>query len=196
MSNTNNTPVVENLIISLIVSDQFTSLRPILKLINEAGGNIVNCRLSSMGEYLSGSLQIDGHWDCITKIESSLNNFAQNNTDCGVQLISQRTKTLQLHENLANPEAQKEYLPYKMSINNLDEPGLLDKIAEFFILQEITIQDLISTCYTSEFDSELSQIDIKIKIPTDIHIPSLKEQFDILCYNENLDAYLAPCKIS
>ena len=61
-------------------------------------------------------------------------------------------------------------------------------------LQEVNIQELATNSYTTEYGSELAQIDIKIKIPSDIHIPSLREQFDVLCYNENLDAQLSPVK--
>ncbi len=71
---------------------------------------------------------------------------------------------------------------------------MLQKITEFFVLQEITIQDLTARSYTAEYGAELAEIDIKIKVPSDIHIPSLREQFDVLCYNENLDASLTPHK--
>lgn len=188
MSNITNTLITENLIINIIGIDQFTSLMPIFKLINESGGNVIKSRIANFGGHFCGLILIDGHWDVIARIENQITSLALN---LDVKIILQRTNSEQYLQNNSNIE----YMPYKIAINNLDEPGLLEKITEFFVLQEITIQELSTTSYTSEFGSDLVQIDIKVKIPTDIHIPSLREQFDVLCYNENLDASLIPCKV-
>jgi glycine cleavage system transcriptional repressor len=193
MSNIINTTITENLIINLIGIDQFTSLMPIFKLINESGGNVIKSRIGNFGRHVCGSILIDGHWDAITRIENHIENLTSN---LDIKLIIQRTDLKAKQQtNNNNNNSNTEYMPYKIAINNLDEPGLLEKITEFFVLQEITIQDLSTTSYCSEYGAELVQIDIKVKIPTDIHIPSLREQFDVLCYNENLDASLNPCTV-
>ena len=198
MPNITNASVVQNLIINLIGINQFTSLMPLFKLINDYDGNVIASRVSKLGEHFSGYLLIDGRWDTITRIEKSIDSLE---SDLNLKIIYQRT----ISENmLADPKESsannnnddsKEYIPYKISINNLDEPGLLEKITEFFVLQEIIIQDLCTNSYTAEYGADMVQIDIKIKVPSDIHIPSLREQFEILCYNENLDASLMPYKI-
>jgi len=198
-SNIANTPKIQNLIISIIGTDQFISLLPLFKLINDFGGNVSNSKISQFGSHFVGSLVIDGRWDTITKIEQSIN---QLEASLKLKIHSQRSypesytsSANDLAYNSNNPESEEiSYLPYKMTINNLDEPGLLQKITEFFVLQEITIQDLCAKTYIAEYGAELAEIDIKIKIPSDVHIPSLREQFDVLCYNENLDASLTPHK--
>lgn len=201
MSNITNTPKIQNLIICIIGTDQFTSLPPLFKFINEAGGNIINSKISQFNNHYVGSLVVDGRWDAITKIEQAFDNNLENKLNIKIQC--QRSdvpsEDASSGSNLAS-EAENNnteeiiYLPYRISINNLDEPGLLQKIIDFFVLQEITIQDLNATTYIAEFGAELAQIDIKIKVPSDVHIPSLREQFDVLCYNENLDASLTPHK--
>lgn len=195
-TNIANTPKIQNLIISIIGTDQFTSLLPLFKLINDYNGNVINSKISQFGSHFAGLLVIDGPWDAITKIEQSLTQFEAN---FNLKIHSQRSHP-EDYTSCANDNKYKadneelSYLPYKISINNLDEPGLLRKITEFFVLQEITIQELTARSYTAEYGAELAEIDIKIKIPSDIHIPSLREQFDVLCYNENLDASLTPHK--
>lgn len=199
MSNIPNTPVIQNLIINFIGLDQFTSLMPIFKLINEANGNIIKSRISKFESHMTGFILIDGHWDTITRIEDSIKNLSSSlDQELNLKVIMQRTvsKEQDGSPDQNNCEITREFIPYKISINNIDEPGLLEKITEFFELQEVTIIDLTSNSYTSEFGSAQVQIDIKIKIPSDIHIPSLKEQFDVLCYNENLDARLIPYSVS
>lgn len=200
MSNITNTPVVQNLIINFIGFDQFTSLMPLLKLINEHNGNIVASRISQLGEHFSGLLLVDGPWNTIAQIENSLNSLAEKYE---LKILFERTTSdIQIEDstNYSHSETrtqkQQEFLPYKISIHNIDEPGLLEKMVDFFKLQEITIQDLATTTYASEYSSHMVQLEIKIKIPSDLHIPSLKEQFDILCYNENLDATLVPSRMT
>ncbi|MBP9722229.1 MAG: hypothetical protein KBD64_03605 [Gammaproteobacteria bacterium] len=203
MSNITNTPKIQNLIICIIGSDQFISLPPIFKLINEAGGNVTNSKISQFNNHFVGAMIVDGRWDAITKIEQAFNNNLESKLNIKIQcqrsdMPSQDNGSYSDSEHDINSESDNSEeimcLPYKISINNLDEPGLLQKIIEFFVLQEITIQDLNATTYIAEFGAELAQIDIKIKVPSDIHIPSLREQFDVLCYNENLDASLTPHK--
>ena len=214
MSNIANTAKIQNLIISIIGTDQAISLLPLFKLINDFDGNVINSKISQFGSHFAGMLVIDGRWDAITRIEQSL---PQLESKLQLKIQSQRSYPevtyLSNINNISNSERSEQhleesqenntndteaeeqtYLPYKIAINNLDEPGLLQKITEFFALQELTIQDLNATTYVAEFGAELAQIDIKIKIPSDIHIPSLREQFDVLCYNENLDASLTPHK--
>ncbi len=194
-TNITNPPKIQNLIISIIGSDQFTSLLPLFKLINDFNGNVTNSKISQFGSHFVGSFLIEGHWDTITKIEQSPGQFE---SSLKLKIHSQRSYP-EDYSSSANDAKYKDteelsYLPYRISINNLDEPGLLQKITEFFVLQEITIQDLAARSYTAEYGAELAEIDIKIKVPSDIHIPSLREQFDVLCYNENLDASLTPHK--
>jgi glycine cleavage system regulatory protein len=201
MSNITNTPIIQNLIINLIGIEQFKSLTPLFKLINEYGGNVITSRISQLGEHFSGLLLIDGHWDTITRIEQAIVELQDN---LKLKILVQRTKS-EFNYELNTPSSElkdnneitelTEYLPYKISINNLDEPGLLEKITEFFVLQEVLIQDLYTTSYTAEYNADMVQVDIKIKIPSEVHIPSLREQFEVLCYNENLDASLSPYKI-
>lgn len=195
-TNITNPPKIQNLIISIIGSDQFTSLLPLFKLINDFSGNVTNSKISQFGSHFVGLFVIEGHWDAITKIEQSLTQFE---ASLKLKIHSQRSYPEDYSSSANDTKYKTEneelsYLPYKISINNLDEPGLLQKITEFFVLQEITIQDLGARSYTAEYGAELAEIDIKIKIPSDIHIPSLREQFDVLCYNENLDASLTPHK--
>lgn len=196
MSNIPNTPTLQNLIINFIGLDQFTALCPLFKLINDLGGNIIKSKINQYGEHITGCLLIDGRWDTITRLEETLPTIIN---QLGLEVLIKRTKS---DEQAANDcleqssNEQLEYLPYKISINNQDEPGIIEKICSFFVLQEISIVDLSTHTYASEYNTELVQIDIKIKIPDDIHIPSLREQFNILCYNENLDASLAPYKTS
>jgi glycine cleavage system transcriptional repressor len=212
MSNIANTATIQNLIISIIGTDQSISLLPLFKLISDFDGNVINSKISQFGSHFAGMLVIDGRWDAITRIEQALSPLEsklqlkiQSQRSCPEITYLSNANHLLLNQaqdqdqNIGsstdnNTEEEQTYLPYKISINNLDEPGLLQKITEFFALQELTIQDLNATTYIAEFGAELAQIDIKIKIPSDIHIPSLREQFDVLCYNENLDASLTPHK--
>lgn len=205
MSNIANTPKIQNLIISIIGDTQDTSLLPLFKLINDYGGNVNNTKISQFGNKFVGYVVIEGRWDAITKIEQAVS--SQLEFKLKAKLQTQRNTLINhpggvpsehvqdTNRNLTEESSEEiTYLPYNISVNNLDEPGLVQKIIEFFVLQEITIQDLNAMTYVTEFGSELAQIDIKIKIPSDIHIPSLREQFDVLCYNENLDASLTPHK--
>lgn len=193
MSDVSNSVILQQVIINILGHSSVLDLNFIFKTISEHDGNIINSKLSNFKDYYSGTLTVEGRWDSILRIEESLNNLVKNvDFHIIMQRIPQETNDTadSLHQN----DPEKTFIPYKLSVHNIDEPGLIEKISTFFELQEITIIDLNSACYTSEYDTEMVQLDIKIKVPGDLHLPSLREQFDILCYNENLDACLSPIK--
>lgn len=185
MSENKNTPIIQQLILNFIGHHGQQNLLPLIKHINESGGNIINSNIKELGNNCSGTLLIDGRWDTIIKIEKAIPQFA---SDLDLKIISARTT--EPDDSLSDCEAT--YLPYQITINSQDDAGLLEKILAFFQLQEIHLVELSTKTYTSEYNSDLARVNILIKIPSDIHIPSLREQFDVLCFNENIDAELTP----
>ena len=72
----------------------------------------------------------------------------------------------------------------------IDRPGLLNKLLQFFYRENITIKE--ANTNTHPYNSNIVNIDIQIKIPTDLQIVSLRERFLTHCDILNLDISLEP----
>ena len=88
------------------------------------------------------------------------------------------------------------YIPYEIKVVNVDEVGIINKFTDFFAYQDIDIESLDSELYSSKYGANLLKLNIKVKIPGNLNIVSLREQFDIMCYDESFDATFKVSSIS
>ena len=119
-----------------ILGDQAKNLpERISKAIRDLGGNITECRLSKMGNDLSGILLVEGGWDAIAKIEAQVPRLE---AELNLQIHSKRTET-------KKPAGAA--LPYGIDIVSSYRPGLVYEITRFMAEHDIEIHDLYTTTH-------------------------------------------------
>lgn len=154
-----------------------------MRRIADAGCNLADSRLSTIGPDSALMLLATGSWDAIAKLESALAKLAR---DEGLRLYYQRAEPRQQDAQL---------LPYLVEIIAADRSGLLAKVIEFFVQQGVYIEQLHSIRYCAmQTGADMFQAQLTIGIPAQSHIAHLREDFLELCDGLNLDAIIDPVK--
>ena len=158
-------------------------LLSISRRITEAGCNLVDARLSTVGRDVSVIALALGSWDAIAKLESSLSRLEREE---GMRLFYYRTGPKPLQSNL---------LPYIVEVVAADKPGILFQLADFFDRQAITLENLHSTRYRAmQTGADMFSAQITVGIPASTHIAALRDDFLEFCDHLNLDAIMDPMK--
>jgi glycine cleavage system transcriptional repressor len=163
-----------------------TAKSPLLALskrIADAGCNLAESRVSTIGSEISLMLLACGAWDALAKLETALTKLTR---DESLRLVHYRT---------GPRETSSHQLPYLVEVVAADRPGIVARIVEFFSQHEISVEQLNSTRYQAmQTGAEMFQAQFTIGIPTEIHIAALRDDFLELCDGLNLDAIMDPVK--
>lgn len=173
----------EQLLIQTLSSAGKSPLLTLARRIADAGCNLSDARVSTIGADSSLVLVASGAWDALAKLENALGKLAR---DEDMHLVHYRTQPRE-------PDAR--LLPYLVEVVSADRPGILVRIVEFFHRNRITIEQLNSMRYQAmQTGAEMFQAQITIGIPSDSHIATLRDDFLELCDSLNLDAIMDPVK--
>lgn len=172
-----------HLLIQALTPAGKSPLLALARRIADAGCNLSESRVSTIGTEVSLMLLASGAWDALAKLETAL---AKLGRDESLHLVHYRTGP---RENSAH------LLPYLVEVVAADRPGIVARIVEFFSQRDISVEQLNSTRYHAmQTGAEMFQAQFTIGIPADIHIAALRDDFLELCDGLNLDAIMDPVK--
>jgi glycine cleavage system transcriptional repressor len=159
-------------------------LMTLVRRIADAGCNLADTRVSTLGSDICVLLLAQGSWDAVAKLESALDKLARE--DAELHLMHYRTQPR---------SAQSHLLPYLVEIVAADRSGVLAEVIEFFVRNGISIEQLNSMRYQAmQTGAGMFQAQLTIGIPADSHIATLRDDFLELCDRLNLDAIMDPVK--
>ena len=171
------------LLIQALTPSNKSPLLALAKRIADAGCNLSESRVSTIGTEISLMLLASGAWDALAKLETALTKLAR---DESLRLVHYRT---------GPRENSSHLLPYLVEVVAADRPGIVARIVEFFTQHEISVEQLNSTRYQAmQTGAEMFQAQFTIGIPSEIHIAALRDDFLELCDGLNLDAIMDPVK--
>ena len=155
----------------------------IAKRVADAGCNIAETRVATVGNEVGALALAQGSWDAIAKLETAL---ARLERDEGLRLTHFRT---------GPKPAQTNLLPYVIEVVAADKPGILFQLAEFFQEHGISVEQLQSMRYRAmQTGADMFSAQITIGIPANTHIAALRDDFLEFCDGQNLDAIMDPVK--
>lgn len=159
-------------------------LTEISRLIKEAKCHLVESRMTLLGNEAAWYGMVEGNWNHIAKLESNLNTTAAR-LACDVQ-----TRRV---EETAEPEEQS--IAYNVDIVAIDRIGILHDILQFFDERRIVLHDVNTTRYPSTYSGTLLfAAHLVLKIPEDVRIISLRDEFLDFCDQLSLDGILEPIR--
>ena len=171
------------LLIQTLTPAARTPLLLLAKRIADAGCNLADARVSTIGADTSLMLLATGAWDAVAKLETALAKLAR---DEELQLMHYRT---------GPREPSGHLLPYLVEVVAADRPGILVKIVDFFSRHEITVEQLSSMRYQAmQTGASMFQAQFTVGIPSELHIAALRDDFLEFCDSLNLDAIMDPVK--
>jgi len=151
--------------------------------IADAGCNLIESRVATVGADVSVLLLAKGGWDAIAKLETALGRVGRSEN---VHLLSYRTQAR---------DQQSHLLPYMIEVVAADKPGVLVELIDFFNRRSISIEQMSSMRYQAmQTGADMFQAQLTIGIPADTRIAELRDEFMELCDGLNLDAIMDPVK--
>lgn len=172
---------MENLTITAISRSESNIFTELTKLIAKNDCSIHFSHFYSIGLDSTLVLNVTGNWSGIAKIEAALPALAKK---LNSEILFKRSHLEKINQ---------QYLPYRIEIIALDQPGIVYEICEFFDTQEVHVQNWESEV-NMRHNTPIFKLKILVYIPTDNNIADLREQFLIFCDELNLDGIMEPEK--
>lgn len=171
------------LLIQAVAPARESPLLMLSRRIADAGCNLVESRVATVGADVSVLLLARGAWDAIAKLETALARISRAES---LHILSYRTQ----------PNDQPSHmLPYMVEVIAADKSGVLVELIDFFNHRKISIEQMSSMRYQAmQTGAEMFQAQITIGIPADTRIAELRDEFMEMCDGLNLDAIMDPVK--
>jgi len=168
------------LAVTAIGPDRTGLVRDISQAISDAGGSILQSRMTSLGREFAMLVLVSANWHAIRKVRDSLE---------ALQKESDLTITLrETEERDIAPAA-----PYNVDVVAIDEEGIVSALAEFFATRDIEIAELNTRQYNAPHTgAAMFAVQMAIGVPADVHLATLREEFHQFCEERNLDAIIDP----
>lgn len=171
------------LAITAIGTDRPNLVDTFTKAIRDCGCNIVDSRMTVLGDSYCMMLLLSGSWDSIAKFEN---------------MQSRLESKHQLKITMMRTEQRKKaggLMPYAIEVVSSDHIGIVNDISHFFAEREIRIEDLYSGTYAAAHTgTTMFSLHMTVSIPTDLSIAALRSEFMDFCDQLNLDAIMEPAK--
>ena len=171
------------LVITCVGRDRPGLVDQLTRVILESKGNLVDSRMTVLGEDFAILTLVSGSWDTIAKLEDTLASMAEKDN---LTITTRRTEERQ---------AKSDALPYAVDAVCVDSPGIVHNLAEFFANRNINIEELNTNRYAAPHTGTLMfAVHMTIAIPAAMHLNTLREEFFSYCDEINLDAVMEPVK--
>jgi len=171
------------LVITCVGKDRPGLVDQLTRVILDSKGNLVDSRMTVLGEDFAILTLVSGSWDTIAKLEDSLNSMAEKEN---LSITTRRTE---------ERKAKADAVPYGVDAVSVDSPGIVQHLAEFFASRNINIEELNTNRYAAPHTgTAMFAVHMAIAVPANLHLNTLREEFFSFCDEINLDAVLEPVK--
>jgi len=174
------TPLYNYLIISALGANRPNILSELSGACLQCGCNLLNSKVTVLGQELSLTLFVAGNWGAIAKMEALLPSLEQRLV---LNLHTRRTQV---------PIFNSPMMIYIIQIIAIDKSGILNGLSDFLLKQGIPIEELSGHTYSTSTDTRMVSLSLKINVPDTVHLATLREQFMMYCDDNNLDGFMEP----
>lgn len=155
----------------------------ITNAVHQRGCEIVECRLSPLGDHTAAMLLISGNWSALGKLESALPGLAD---QMGLQIQA-------AHSQLDAPSSQ--YRPYAAELVAPQQATLLSELINFLDSHGVHVNEINAQAYdSSHTGANLCNVHMGLQVPLYQHPQTLRESFMDFCDDLHADGMLDPVK--
>jgi len=171
------------LAITALGNNQINFIAEILPAVRDCNCNILEIRSSRLAQSTAAYMLIQGNWNQIAKLESTLD-VIQKRLDIKIHLLRPDQK-----------DKGKDCVPYSLETISLDRDNIIESIATFLFDRGIDIEEITGSSYQAPYvQSAVFSTKFVILVPPQTHLLSLREEFLDFCDQLNIDAILEPIK--
>ncbi len=173
----------ESIVLTASGEDKVGLVEGLTRRIGESGCNIEESRMAALAGRFALLMRVTGSWDALAKLESRLPSVGE---ELGLAVVQQRTRSTKV---------EKPLIPYVVEVSALDQPGIVNSLANFFARLRINIESLDTDAYPAPHTgAPMFAVRMTLGIPADAHIATLRGDFLDYCDDHNLDATFEPVR--
>jgi len=173
----------ESIVLTASGEDKVGLVEKLTRAIGEAGANIEESRMAVLAGQFAVLMRVTGSWDALAKLESRLPGVGE---EIGLSIVQRRTR---------GTKAERPLIPYVVEVSALDQPGIVNSLANFFARLRINIESLDTDTYPAPHTgAPMFAVRMTLGIPADAHIATLRGDFLDYCDEHNLDATFEPVR--
>lgn len=151
--------------------------------IHECDCYIKESRMTRLGSGGACFALVEGNWNHIARLENLLTGLKQH----GQYFFHRLTED--------KKTGQDDALLYVADVVARDRPDVLEELVTFFNHQKVGIQDLRSSCYQLPYlEANMCTIHFLLRIPPEVSVISLRDEFLDVCEQVQIDAIFEPVK--
>ncbi len=156
-------------------------MQDITKVIMACDGNIEESRMTTLGAEFAMLMLVSGNWHTLDKLERELEKLGA--ADNLTFTIRKTGKTA----------VKEDRMPYTVDVISLDHKGIVFALANFFAASDVEIADVATSSYAAAHTgAPMFSVQMTINVPASLPIADLREDFQELCDELNLDGALDP----
>jgi glycine cleavage system transcriptional repressor len=169
------------IVLSAIGTDRTGVVQDITKVIMACDGNIEESRMTTLGAEFAMLMLVSGNWHTLDKLEKELEKLGKNDN-----------LTFTIRKTGERP-VKEDRMPYAVDVISLDQKGIVFGLANFFAAHNVEIDDVATSSYAAAHTgAPMFSVQMTINVPASLHIANLREDFQELCDELNLDGALDP----
>ncbi len=173
----------ESIVLTASGEDKIGLVEGLTRRIGESGCNIEESRMAALAGRFALLMRVTGSWDALAKLESRLPAVGE---EFGLAIVQQRTRAAKI---------EKPLIPYVVEVSALDQPGIVNSLANFFARLRINIESLDTDTYPAPHTgAPMFAVRMTLGIPADAHIATLRGDFLDYCDDHNRDATFEPVR--
>jgi glycine cleavage system transcriptional repressor len=169
------------IVLSAIGTDRTGVVQDITKVIMACDGNIEESRMTTLGAEFAMLMLVSGNWHTLDKLERELEKLGE-----GDNLTFTIRKT-------GERAVKVDRMPYAVDVISLDQQGIVFGLSSFFATHDVEIADVATSSYAAAHTgAPMFSVQMTINVPASLQIADLREDFQELCDELNLDGALEP----
>lgn len=164
--------MTQHLVITAVGSDRPGICNQVIKLVTQAGCNIIDSRIALFGNEFTLIMLVSGNANSVTRVETLL------------PLLGQEQELITMMKRTSPHVSQNNAYIVDIYVESDDKPGLTEKFTQFFAERNIGMASLSAqTIDKQKLESEHDQFQLAITAHVDgnCNLMQLQEDFDAVC---------------
>ncbi len=169
------------LAITAIGPDRSGLVRDLSRSVTDAGGNIEESRMTTLGSDFAMLMLVSGNWHTINQVRDALD-----------ELGTSGDLALTIRDTESQADAQAA-VPYLFDVVSLDHEGIVLGLSSFFASRDMQIAEMVTRRYNAPHTgAAMFSVQMTVNVPGDQSIAALRDEFHGFCDESNLDAVVEP----
>jgi glycine cleavage system transcriptional repressor len=171
-------PIHNYLIVSVLGPNRPGMMSELSRTYDHYGCDLIHSQMNVLGQDLSAYFFLSGNWGAIAKLEAALPALEQR---LSLSIQSRRTQELTPTQPL---------MTYSLQVIAVDRGGILNELFDLCQKETVFVEESCSYTYLNSTGTIMFNAQLKVHIPTNVHVATLRDVLMNYCDEHNCEGFL------